>query len=299
MSSAPSRPLVLLGCGYVAREVGRRALAAGRPVYALVRSESSAAALRAAGYTGVVTGDVAGDTWHTALPSRGADAVFSVSTGGGELDAYRRTYVDGMRSALHWAAQGVDTFVYTSSTGVYLQSGGAVVDESAPAGGDPKSDILVEAENLLLRAPAVTPLARFVLRLGGLYGPGRHYLLDALRRGDTTFAGSGDFRINYLHRDDAASAILAALDAPRHLTGGVYNVTDGNPARKSDIANHLADCLGLAHPEFDPATLTGRAARRGAGSPDRVILSDKIARDLDWAPQFLDFRSGYAGLLCD
>ncbi len=291
------RPLVLLGCGYIGREVARQALAAGRPVYALVRSDASAEMLRAAGLTGVVVGDIATDDWHRALPTMRAQAVVSVSSGGGDLDTYRRTYRDGMASALRWAEQGVDTLVYTSSTGVYRQDGGVTVDETSPVGGDPKSDLLVETERLLLDAPALAPLGRFVLRFGGLYGPQRHYLLDALRRGERDFAGAGGFRINYLHRDDAVSAVFAALDAPRAITGGVYNVTDGNPATKAEIANFLADSLGLPHPVWNPEKPTGRALRRGADSPDRIIRAEKISAELDWYPRHLDFRSGYAALL--
>jgi nucleoside-diphosphate-sugar epimerase len=262
-----------------------------------VRSEESARLLHGMGLTSVVVGDIATDDWHSRLPTMRAQAVFSVSSGGGDIAAYRRVYRDGMASALRWAAQGVDTLVYTSSTGVYLQGDGATVDETSPVGGDEKSDVLVETENLLLEAPELAPLGRFVLRFGGLYGPGRHYLLDALRRGDRIFPGSGAFHLNYLHRDDAVSAIFAALDAPRSLTGGVYNVTDGNPALKSAIVNFLADELGLPHPGWNPEVLTGRAARRGAGSPDRLVLARKIAEELEWYPRHLDFRSGYASIM--
>lgn len=297
MSSRPPRPLVILGCGYIGAAVAREALSHGREVHALVRSASSAEKLRALGLTSVVTGDIAGDEWHARLPVRGAQAVFSVSTGGGDLDAYRHTYLAGMDSALRWASAGLDTLVYTSSTGVYLQSNGAIVDESAPGGGDAKSDLLVATENRLMHAPELAPLGRFVLRFGGLYGPGRHYLLDKLRRGETVIEGPGDFRINSLHRDDAVSAVFAAIDAPRGNPGGIYNVTDGNPATKADIVRHLAEELGVPCPRFDAATLSGRAARRGAPSPDRVILADKIQAELDWSPRHLDFRSGYAAIL--
>lgn len=292
-SSSALRPVVFLGCGHVPRRAARDLLAAGRPVHALVRTEASAAALRDAGFAGAVAADIAGEDWQDLLPATGADVVFAVS-GGGDLAGYRRTYRDGMVAALRFAASA-RTFVYTSSTGVYSQTGGVTVDEDSPVGGDPKSDILAETETLLLRAAA--PARRFVLRFGGLYGPGRHYMLDALRRGETTFAGRGDFRINYLHRDDAASAILAALNAPQHLAGGVYNVTDGHPVTKSDIAAHLAQRLGLPPPGFDPEVRTARADRRGSASPDRIVDARKVTRDLGWSPRFPDFRAGYDAIL--
>lgn len=295
-------PLVLLGCGYIGTAIAREAMRRGRPVHALVRSPEKAAALRELGLVSVVAADVAGDDWHAALPSAGADVVYSVSSGGGDDAAYRRAYADGMASALRWAGRGagVKTFVYTSSTGVYPQSGGVTVDESSPVGGDARAEILVETERLLLDAPSREGSGvnrTFVLRLGGLYGPGRHYLLDALRRGETRLPGRGDFRINYLHRDDAVSGVFAALDAPESIRGGVYNLTDGHPATKAEIVAWLAARMGVPAPEFAPEVVSARAARRGAGSPDRVVSNAAFVRDLGPAPAYRDFRAGYDAIL--
>ena len=295
-------PLVLLGCGYIGTAIALEAMRRSRPVHALVRSPEKAAALRAMGLTSAVAADVAGDAWHGALPADGVEVVYSVSSGGGDDAAYRRAYAGGMASALHWAAQGggVKTFVYTSSTGVYPQSGGVTVDESSPVGGDARADILVETEKLLLDAagrPGSGVEGAFVLRLGGLYGPARHYLLDALRRGETRLPGSGDFRINYLHRDDAVSGVFAALDAPGARSGGVYNLTDGHPATKAAIVAWLAGRLGAPAPEFAPDVVSARAARRGSGSPDRIVSNAAFLRDFGWTPAYPDFRAGYEAIL--
>lgn len=297
-----SRPLVLLGCGYIGTALARAALARGRVVHALVRSPEKIAGLQALGIATVVAADVAGDAWHDALPCSGADIVYSVSSGGGDDAAYRRAYAGGLASALVWTAKhgGAETFLYTSSTGVYPQSDGVTVDETSPVGGDPRSDVLVETENLLLAAArrAGSGVARaLVLRLGGLYGPGRHYLLDALRRGEHTFAGRGDFRINYLHRDDAVSAILSALETHPEITAGVFNITDDTPARKDAIAAWLAEKIGAQEPVFDASVVTPRAARRGAGSPDRIVSNAAFKRDFGWEPLYPDFKTGYDAIL--
>ncbi len=294
-------PLVLLGCGYIGTAIALEAMRRGRPVHALVRSPEKAAALRAMGLTSAVAADVAGDAWHGALPADGVEVVYSVSSGGGDDEAYRRAYAGGMASALRWVSRGqIRNFVYTSSTGVYPQSGGVTVDESSPVGGDPRSDILVATERLLLDAagrPVSGVEGAFVLRLGGLYGPARHYLLDALRRGETRLPGSGDFRINYLHRDDAVSGVFAALDAPGARAGGVYNLTDGHPATKAAIVAWLAERLGVPAPEFAPDVVSARAARRGSGSPDRMVSNAAFLRDFGWKPAYPDFRAGYEAIL--
>ncbi len=296
------RPLVLLGCGYIGTALARAALARGRVVHALVRSPDKVAGLQALGIATVVAADVAGDAWHDALSCAGADIVYSVSSGGGDDAAYRRAYAGGMASALAWTAKhgGARTFLYTSSTGVYPQSGGVTVDETSPVGGDPRSDVLVETENLLLAAagkPGSGVARGLVLRLGGLYGPARHYLLDALRRGDHTLAGSGGFRINYLHRDDTVSAILTALETHPEIASGVFNITDGNPATKAEIAGWLAEKIGAPAPVFDESIVTARAARRGAGSPDRTVSNAAFRRAFDWTPAYPDFKFGYEAIL--
>ncbi|HEY8931878.1 MAG TPA: NAD-dependent epimerase/dehydratase family protein [Rariglobus sp.] len=283
--------LVIFGAGYVGGEVARQGLARGLRVTALTRNPVKARALADAGVN-VIVDDLAADTWHARL-SDGADfALNCVSSGGGGPEAYRRSYVEGMKSVLAWASRApVGTLVYTSSTSVYPQDGGVRVDEDASveatrAEGNP----LVEAEDRLL-ASAVG--RRFVLRLAGIYGPGRHYLVDQLRDGSGEVAGRGDFRLNLIHRDDIAEAIRAAFDAPATVDGGVFNVADDGAATKAEVVAFLAAKLGLPAPRFTGEPAGGR--RRV--TPDRVIANDKIKRVLGWRPRYPSFREGYAAIL--
>src|SRR5690606_21182746 len=129
-----------------------------------------------------------------------------------------------------------------------------------------------------------------------IYGPGRHYLLDQLRRGDRQIAGSGELHLNLIHRADAAAAVLAVLApvGPGCLT---YNVADGRPSPKTEVVGWLAERLGLSTPEFHPAAAGPRAAARGGPVPDRIIVADSLRQATGWAPQFTDYRQGYAPLL--
>lgn len=287
--NASKRPhLVIFGAGYVGAEVARRALARGWRVSALTRNAEKARALAEAGVE-AITDDLAGTGWHERLGG-GAEFVLNcVSSGGGGPEGYRHSYVEGMKSMLAWAAKApVGTIIYTGSTSVYPQDGGARVDEEASVD---ETSVLVEAERLLLGSNAGG--RRFVLRLAGIYGPGRHYLLDQLRDGSGEVAGRGEYRLNLIHRDDIATAALAAFEAPAEVRGGVFNVADDGAAPKMEIAAWLAMRLGVPRPRFTGEPATGR--RRV--TPDRVIANDKIKRVLGWNPRYATFREGYAAIL--
>lgn len=283
--------LVIFGAGYIGGAVARAAVARGFVVTALTRNAARAEELRAAGIR-VVVADLAGDTWLEEIPA-GADHVLNcVSSGGGGLDGYRHSYVDGTARIGEWIRRGrVGTLVYTSSTSVYPQGGGAEVDESAltePAG--ERAALLLEAERL---SSATAANRVFILRLAGIYGPDRHMILDTLRCGGP-LPGSGAHRLNLAHRDDIVAAILACFAAPPAVAGGIFNVADDRPARRAEVAAWLAERLGLPPPSFDPGSAAGR---RRPETPDRVIRNGRLKSALGWRPQYPDFRAGYESLL--
>lgn len=285
-----TRRLLVLGCGYIGAEVCRRAASAGWVARGVVRSAASATRLRAEGLDVAVLDvlsddlDVLGGSWDA--------VVYALSAGGGGDDAYRAAYAEGPVRIASWAARvGAKALVLTSSTGVYRQDG--EVDESSPAGGDVASDRIVAGEQAVLNSSVSS---RSVLRLGGLYGPGRHYLVDQLRRGERTVGGRVDHRINYLHRDDAASAVLAACAAPAGTR--VLNVTDGHPVTKEALARWICTQLGGGEPIFDPSAPAGPRARRSERTqPNRVVRAEQIRRELGWKPIYPDVYAGLAPLL--
>ena len=298
MSSLAGQRLVIFGCGYVGSAVARAALAAGMRVEALTRNPVKAEELRAAGLGPVTVADLATSDWHAAI-APGADFVVNTVSSGGP-EGYRRSYVDGMQSILAWAATGrtpVGTLVYTSSTSVYPQGGGATIDEAAEApGGTPNGAIIRESEKLLEAAPAVVCARKFILRLAGIYGPGRHHLLDQLRAGVLTLNGAGDHRLNLVHREDIVAAIFACLQAPASVHGGVFNVADTGPALRADVVRWLSGQLGRVTPGFDGSATTRRA---GAPMPDRIVSSAKIQRTLGWKPRYPDYQAGFDAVLAD
>lgn len=282
--------LLVLGCGYIGAEVCRQAAAKGWTARGVVHSAASASRLCAEGLD-VVALDVLSDDLDR-LGSPWDAIVYALSAGGGGDDAYRAAYAEGPLRVAAWAArQGTKALVFTSSTGVYRQDG--EVDETTPAGGDALSDQIVAGERAILSSEVPS---RSVLRLGGLYGPGRHYLLDQLRRGELTIGGRVDYRINYLHRDDAASAVLAACAASAGAR--VLNVTDGHPVIKADLARWICTQLGVQVPVFDATAPAGPRARRGSRvQPDRVVRAERIRSELGWKPLYADIYAGLTPLL--
>jgi len=287
--------LVIFGCGYVGSALADAALARGTRVTALTRNAEKAAALRARGVA-VVEADLASDAWHAQI-ERADFVANTVSAAAPTPDGYRASYVDGLRSILEWAARApIGTLVYTSSTGVYPQGGGARVDETASThGASPTGRVLVEAENLLRGADATAVARSFVLRCAGIYGPGRHYLLNALRAGQTRFSGEAGFRMNLIHRDDVVAAILACFATPAEVASDVFNLSDGAPAMRAEVVGWLARAIGAPEPQFDGAVASAR--KGGEPTPDRIIVAEKIRRTLGWLPMFPDFRAGYGPLL--
>ncbi|MFT3829581.1 MAG: NAD-dependent epimerase/dehydratase family protein [Opitutaceae bacterium] len=298
------RSLLVLGAGYVGGAFVREALGRGLRVTALTRNAAKAAELRAAGCARVIEADLASDAWHAAAAGTYDFVLNCVSAGGGGAAGYRRSYVDGMCSVARWLAgqSRGGTIVYTSSTGVYPQGGGERVDESAPTEGASETGVLLrEAEGELARGAGAAGWRWFVLRLAGIYGPGRHGMLDEIRRGAAMLRGEPAHRMNLVHRDDVCGAVWACLGARAAVHDEIFNVSDNAPTVRAEVAAWLAQRFGVACPKFGDAESGGGAAganpfgRRRA--PNRIIATEKIRRVLGWAPRFPDYRAGYGAIL--
>lgn len=286
--------LVILGAGYVGTAIAREAVGRGMRVTALTRNPTKAAALRESGIT-VVTADLADAGWHAHIEG-GAEFVLNcVSSGGGGVAGYVHSYLRGMESVLVWMRRGapVGTLVYTSSTSVYPQDGGVRVDENAPTeGSGDRVKLLLETENLVRTAVETGICKRwFVLRLAGIYGPGRHHLLEQVRTGEVS--GRGDYHLNLIYRDDIAAAIWAVFGAREEARNQVFNVADDGATTKDVITEWLAMKIGVPRPRFTGEASVGRRAV----TPDRIITNTKLRLMLGWQPRYPSFREGYTAIL--
>lgn len=284
------RHLAIFGCGYIGSAVAEVARTRGWRVTALTRNPGTAAALETTGVRTLVA-ELAESTWHAQMAGAFDFVLNSVGSGGGTPGDYRRSYVDGMKSVAGWLAQRAGQrpiFVYTSSTSVYAKSAKGVVTEATEPTSDlPSAAALLEAEQVVQRQVAPYCARWHVLRLAGIYGPGRHRLLDLARAGEWHGVPEPRRAINLVHRDDIVRAIMASFDAVG-VPGGIYNVADGTPATRREILAWLARRLGLPAPTLPPA---------GDAAILRRIDSTRLRHDLGWEPLYPDFRSGHEAIL--
>ncbi len=297
--------VIIFGCGYVGTALAKHLLNQGVKVAALTRNTQKAAYLRKMGAElrtsydqatiKVIEGDLDSNDWHERFEGRYEAVVNCVSSAGGGLAGYQRSYVDGQRSILEWAkSQSIRSYVYTSSTSVYPQDNGVLIDESADTSGAPATgQLLLESEVMLAKSDILPKW--YVLRLAGIYGEGRHFLLDQIREAKGEIPGSGDYAMNMVHLEDIISAICVALCG--EAASDVYNITDDAPTIKADVLAYLAEAMELPKPVFNPEKVSERLKRRGGRMPHRYVSNKKAREVLKWSPKFSSFREGYASLL--
>jgi len=286
--------VLIVGCGYVGIPLGVALRAAGYEVFGLRRNPEAEADLNAAGIVPVFA-DITEPDSLTALPGGVDWVVHCAAAGGTGPGGYRRVYVDGMRHLLAWLdtarATGLSRFVYTSSTSVYGQNDGAWVTEESPTQpGAPTARVLVEAEQVLLNAYRDVGVPAIVLRLAGIYGPGRGYWFKQVLGGQARLEGEGRRFLNMIHRDDVAGAIHAALE--RGKPGEIYNVVDNEPVSQRDLYGWLSEMLHRPMPPSVPAN----ESRRTRGATNKRVANAKLREQLGYRLKFPTFREGFEAL---
>ncbi|WP_109124599.1 SDR family oxidoreductase [Dyella sp. C11] len=273
-----SARVLIAGAGDVGLRVAQLLRQRGDEVWALRR--------RAADYGGDgvhgIQGDLTQPETLRALPEGITHVVYLPTPDARDEGLYRAVFVDGLRHLLD--ALGPSTLqrlVFVSSSAVYGEHGDAWVDEETPVAPPGfNGRVLLEAE-ALARAGAPS----IVLRLAGLYGPGRLQLIERLRRGEVRVPRHETHWANRIHVDDAAAAIvhLLFLAGPSPLYLGV----DSTPLPLDVLYDALARQLGVALPGEGPAPA-------GVGSKR---LSNVRLRASGFTPRWPDARAGYAALL--
>ena len=148
--------------------------------------------------------------------------------------------------------------------------------------------MLLATEQALLAAEDAA-VTRVVLRLAGIYGPGRHHLLEQVKSGEA--AGRAESHLNLAYREDITAAVWAAWRAPAGAR--IYNVADDGAATKGEVVAWLAARLGVGLPRFTGVPAGGRRAV----TPDRIIANDRLKSELGWRPGCPTFRDGYEKIL--
>lgn len=254
--------LLIFGLGYTAARVAAAVRAEGWRVVGTTRD----------GRGDSIAFDDAGAVRHAAAT---ATHILSSVPPEGDADPVLDRY-GALLTERHWLG-------YLSSTGVYGDTQGAWVDESAPTGGGRRT-ARAAADAAWLAAGAR------VFRLPGIYGPSRS-ALDRVREGKAHRTGDPDQVFSRVHVDDIVSGVVAALDAP----AGAYNLANDHPAPQDAVVSFAAQLLGLKPPPLVALEELSPMAR-AFHTENRRVANGKAKRVLDWTPRYPDYRAGLRAL---
>lgn len=269
---------LIIGCGYIGRRVAQKWIERGDIVHALTRSAENSRQLGELGVRSVI-GDVTDAATLNALPAA-ETVLYAIGFDRASGKTMRDVYVNGLQNVLDCVGCRTRRFIYVSSTSVYGQQSGEWVDETSPC--EPTADngrICLEAENLVrcyfskrndeMSVSDESNRGALILRLAGIYGPGRLIArLDSLKRGDP-LPGNADAWLNLIHVDDAVASILAAADRGR--AGDTYLVCDDEPPTRRAYYEQLAKLIGVSAPPMpaensssatSPVSLNKRCSNR-------------------------------------
>jgi nucleoside-diphosphate-sugar epimerase len=273
-----SNPLLIAGFGYVGSVIAEQHLAAGGSAIGLAHSAKPDAPCL------IHPCDLADATQVSMIaaginPAPSAIVHCAASGRGGAEDAYRAVYLQGARNLI--AAFPGKPILFTSSTGVYPQSDGAVVTELSAA--EPTREtarILRQTEDLVLENGGT------VLRLAGIYGPNRSVHLKRILNKTATIETDQPGRwLNQIHRDDAASAVLHLLSLNREkIAGEIFNGCDSVPLRQPDAYRQIAKLVDQPEPPLGEAA-TGTTKR---GLTSKFVSNEKL-RNTGWQPLYPSF----------
>ncbi|MGE8151911.1 SDR family oxidoreductase [Pseudomonas vancouverensis] len=280
--SAPS--VLIAGCGDVGSRLASQLLAAGWEVHGLRRDISRLP-------KGVI--GVAGDLFDKECPATwpiGAVDYVVYCAAATEHDeaGYRAAYVQGLEHVLEWLndyGQEPSRLLFVSSSSVYGQKDGEWVDEASPTQASGYSgQVMLEAEQIALKSG----IPASVVRLTGIYGPGREWLLTQVRQGYRVVVDPPLYA-NRIHADDAAGLLAFLLEADRQgvALDNYYIGVDDEPAALADVVDWLRGYLGVTQ-WADDASVRRTGSKR---------CSNARAKALGWKPTYPSFREGYAAVL--
>lgn len=284
--------LFVFGMGYAARAVHRRMAARLSHISGTTRSPKNAAGLDEDGIKAFVF-DGAGHNPKIAEALPSASHVL-VSIGPDEApdencDPVLQHYRDDL------AKTRPDSIVYFSTVGVYGDHDGAWVDEESPCRPVSKrSHWRLAAEAAWQRFATESGIPVAIIRLSGIYGPGRGPL-QKLKEGASLRIIKPGQVFNRIHAGDIAQIAEAAFD---RRASGLFNGTDDEPAPPQDVIVHAAGLLGIDPPPEVPflAADLSAMARTFYGENKRV-RNDKIKTELGVSLAFPTYREGLAAIL--
>ena len=286
--------LFCFGLGYTAATLARRLLREGWRISGTCRDGDKAQALSRQGIAVHRFDRDRPLAAARALLAEATDVLSSVppdAAGDPVLDCH----LDDLKAGanLRWIG-------YLSTTGVYGDSKGALVDEeAAPAPVLPRAVRRIAAERQWLALAAEHALPVHVFRLAGIYGPGRS-VLDQVRAGTARRIDRPGHLFSRIHVEDAAIVLRASMARPD--PGRIYNVCDDLPAEPADVVAYACELLGVpAPPPIDFATAARQMSEMALSfwHDHRRVDNTRIKRELGVRLKHPDFRAGLRGILAE
>jgi len=194
--------------------------------------------------------------------------------------------------------EGLQWIGYLSTTGVYGNTDGAVVDETAPLNPSSKRSIYrAQAEAAWLDLGPSHGLPVHVFRLAGIYGPGRNVFAQ-VREGRARRIDKPGHRFSRIHVDDIAAVLLASIDDPN--PGAIYNVCDNEPVPPATVVEFACELLGVEPPPliaFEDAAETMSPMALTFWNDNRRVDNRRIKEELGVGLTYPTYREGLRGIL--
>jgi len=278
--------VLIAGCGYTGIALGMQLASEEHTVWGLRRrAELLPAAIHP------LKADLCDPNSLALIPPK-LDFVFYTAAAERTDDAsYQAAYVTGIHNLLNQLSQShqpLRRIFFTSSTAVYAQTGGEWVDETSETlPREFSGRRLLEGEELLLKGP----FAATVVRMAGIYGPGRTRLIDEVRRGEAVCQTAGLRYTNRIHRDDCAGVLqhLMRLSSPETL----YLGTDSEPAEQAEVLCWLAKRLGVLPSCSESRTPSGRESKSNKRCRNSRLVQS------GYSFLYPTFREGYEAILAE
>ena len=287
--SSRSRRILVFGCGYLGSRVAAGAVNSGHQVWASTRDVAKGASLRKLGVEPIFA-DWTDQRTLTDLPEVDWVLISVSHDPRSKVDRFAGQ-VCGLANLLRVLSPEC-SICYISTTGVYHQANGRWVDERSPthptrAG----ARMHLMGENLLHR---LRPRSRWsILRLAGIYGPGRIPRIADVRAG-RPIPASPDSYLNLIRVEDAADAVLASWS---RSTERLYVVSDDCPVLRRDYYRFIADACGSPEPTFCKPALAKAGSERIRSDSNKRVWNRRMKRDLLPRLRYPSYREGLSELL--
>ena len=282
--------IFIAGCGYIGERIAHLCREAGGDAFCMVRSPEKAARLSGQGF-GVLDCSLDDPAAIPAMDMAGRTLYYLVPPpGGGVIDSRARNFLAALD-----CQNRPSKIVYISATSVYAETAGGVVSEASPA--EPVSAMgkrRLDAENAFLGYGQANAVPVVILRVSGIYGPGRLPLMQ-ISQGQPLLREEESGPSNRIHADDLAQVCLAA--AERGGAGEIFNVSDGHPASMTSYFNACADALRLPRQpqvSMDDARQLMSPLMFSYVSESRVVDNSRMLKELNVELRYPTMREGLA-----